>query len=103
MGLPIASLLAQAGYSVSGIDLNKDKVDAINRAECPFDEVGLPELINKVVTQGYLKATTDIPCSDTYLVAVPTPHKNNSCDRSYVFAAADAIAKVAKTGANGNS
>lgn len=98
MGLPIASLLAQAGYSVSGIDLNKDKVDAINRAECPFDEVGLPELINKVVTQGYLKATTDIPCSDTYLVAVPTPHKNNSCDRSYVFAAADAIAKVAKTG-----
>jgi len=98
MGLPIASLLAQTGYSVSGIDLNKDKVDAINRAECPFDEVGLPELINKVVTQGYLKATTDIPCSDTYLVAVPTPHKNNSCDRSYVFAAADAIAKVAKTG-----
>ena len=98
MGLPIASLLAQAGYSVSGVDLNKDKVDAINRAECPFDEVGLPELINKVVTQGYLKATTDIPCSDTYLVAVPTPHKNNSCDRSYVFAAADAIAKVAKTG-----
>jgi len=98
MGLPIASLLAQAGYSVSGVDLNKDKVDAINRAECPFDEVGLPELITKVVTQGYLKATTSIPSSDTYLVAVPTPHKNSKCDRSYVFAAVDAIAKVAKEG-----
>jgi UDP-N-acetylglucosamine 2-epimerase (non-hydrolysing) len=98
MGLPIASLLAQAGYSVTGVDLNKEKVDAINRAECPFDEVGLPELIIKVVSQGYLTAATDIPSSDTYLVAVPTPHKDNRCDRSYVFSAADAIAKVAKDG-----
>jgi len=29
---------------------------------------------------------------------VPTPHKNESCDRSYVFAAVDAIAEVAKDG-----
>lgn len=98
MGLPIASLLAQAGYSVTGVDLNKDKVESINRAECPFDEVGLPELITKVVSQGYLTANTQIPSSDTYLVAVPTPHKDNACDRSYVFSAADAIAKVAKDG-----
>jgi UDP-N-acetylglucosamine 2-epimerase (non-hydrolysing) len=98
MGLPIASLLAQAGYNVTGVDLNKEKVEAINRAECPFDEVGLPELITKVVSQGYLTAATEIPSSDTYLVAVPTPHKDNRCDRSYVFSAADAIAKVAKDG-----
>jgi UDP-N-acetylglucosamine 2-epimerase (non-hydrolysing) len=98
MGLPISSLIAQAGYSVTGVDLNKDKVDSINRGECPFDEVGMPELIQKVVNQGFLKASTEIPSSDTYLVAVPTPHKNNRCDRSYVFAAADAIAKVAKDG-----
>ncbi|MDX2367874.1 MAG: UDP-N-acetylglucosamine 2-epimerase (non-hydrolyzing) [Colwellia sp.] len=98
MGLPIASLLAQAGYSVTGVDLNSDKVDAINRGECPFDEAGLPELIHKVVSQGFLKASISIPSSETYLVAVPTPHKDNSCDRSYVFAAVDAIAKVAKNG-----
>jgi UDP-N-acetylglucosamine 2-epimerase (non-hydrolysing) len=102
MGLPISSLIAQAGYSVTGVDLNQEKVDSINRGECPFDEVGMPELIKKVVTQGFLKASTIIPSSDTYLVAVPTPHKGasegNRCDRSYVFAAADAIAKVAKDG-----
>ncbi|WP_286270997.1 non-hydrolyzing UDP-N-acetylglucosamine 2-epimerase [Thalassotalea hakodatensis] len=98
MGLPIASLIAQAGYSVTGIDLSQDKVDSINRGECPFDEVGMPELIKKVVEQGFLKASTSIPSSDTYLVAVPTPHKDNACDRSYVFSAADAIAKVAKDG-----
>jgi len=98
MGLPISSLIAQAGYSVTGVDLNQEKVDSINRGECPFDEVGMPELIKKVVTQGFLKASTTIPSSDTYLVAVPTPHKDSRCDRSYVFAAADAIAKVAKDG-----
>jgi UDP-N-acetylglucosamine 2-epimerase (non-hydrolysing) len=98
MGLPIASLLAQAGYSVTGVDLNSDKVDAINRAECPFDEAGLPELIEQVVSQKFLTASTEIPSSETYLVAVPTPHQNNSCDRSYVFSAVDAIAKVAKNG-----
>lgn len=98
MGLPIASLLAQAGYSVTGVDLNKEKVTSINNAECPFDEVGLPELINKVISQGFLTASTEIPSSDTYLVAVPTPHKDSKCDRSYVFAAADAICKVAKEG-----
>jgi len=102
MGLPIASLLAQAGYSVTGVELNNDKVDAINRGECPFDEAGLPELIDKVVEQGFLKASTSIPSSETYLVAVPTPHKGSSkgksCDRSYVFSAVDAIAKVAKDG-----
>jgi UDP-N-acetylglucosamine 2-epimerase (non-hydrolysing) len=98
MGLPIASLLAQAGYSVTGVDLNQEKVESINKAECPFDEVGLPELITKVVTQGLLTASTQIPSSDTYLVAVPTPHKDNRCDRSYVFSAADAIAKVAENG-----
>jgi len=98
MGLPISSLLAQAGYSVTGVDLSQEKVDSINRGECPFDEVGMPELVKKVVDQGYLTASLSIPSSQTYLVAVPTPHKNKSCDRSYVFAAVDAIAKVAKDG-----
>ncbi|OUR63150.1 UDP-N-acetylglucosamine 2-epimerase [Colwellia sp. 39_35_sub15_T18] len=102
MGLPIASLLAQAGYNVTGVDLNSDKVDAINRRECPFDEAGLPELIQQVVSQGFLTASTEIPSSETYLVAVPTPHKDSAkgkvCDRAYVYSAVDAIAKVAKNG-----
>lgn len=98
MGLPISSLIAQAGFSVTGVDLSQEKVDSINRGECPFDEVGMPELVKKVVSQGFLKASTEIPSADTYLVAVPTPHKDNSCDRSYVFSAVDAIAKVAKDG-----
>lgn len=98
MGLPISCLIAEAGYKVSGVDLNKDKVASINRADCPFDEVGLPDLLSKVVSQGFLKADTQIKESDMYLVAVPTPHLNSQCDLSYVFSAVDAIATVAKSG-----
>jgi len=98
MGLPIASLLAQAGYQVTGVDLSDAKVAAINAGQCPFDEVGLPELITKVVSQGFLKASTSMVSSDTYLVAVPTPHHNGKCDRSYVFSAVDAIIEVAENG-----
>ncbi len=96
MGLPIACLLANAGYRVTGVDLNTEKVEAINNAACPFDEEGMPELLTKVVGTGFLTATTTIPINDYYLVAVPTPHNDTKCDRSYVFSAVDAIAKVAK-------
>jgi UDP-N-acetylglucosamine 2-epimerase (non-hydrolysing) len=48
------------------------------------------------VSQGYLNASNIVHSSNTYLVAVPTPHIDSKCDRSYVFAAA--IAKVAKDG-----
>jgi len=98
MGLPISSLLAQAGYSVTGVDLSKDKVLSINRGECHFDEEGMPKLVKKVVDQGFLVASTSIPSSETYLVAVPTPQKDRQCDRSYIFSAIDAIAEVAKYG-----
>jgi UDP-N-acetylglucosamine 2-epimerase (non-hydrolysing) len=58
----------------------------------------MPELVKKVVEQGYLVASMSIPSCETYLVAVPTPHRNKQCDRSYVFSAVDAIAEVAKNG-----
>jgi UDP-N-acetylglucosamine 2-epimerase (non-hydrolysing) len=98
MGLPLASLLAQAGYLVSGVDLDSAKVAAINAAQCPFNEPGLPPLVAKVVEQGFLKASDTLCCCDTYLIAVPTPHKDHLCDLSYVYRAAEAIALVAENG-----
>ena len=95
MGLPIACLLADAGYKVTGIDLNIEKIEAINKAQCPFEEKGMPELLAKVVNSGFLTTTTLVSNNNYYLVAVPTPHNNRKCDLSYVFAAVDAIAKVA--------
>ena len=98
MGLPIAALIANAGHRVTGVDINSSVVDQINEGRCPFDEDGLPELISKVVKSGVLRASTTVPSSDIYLVAVPTPQKERRCDLTYVEAAIDSIVEVAVNG-----
>lgn len=98
MGLPISCLIARGGYDVTGIDLNHDKVSAINSATCPFDEPGLQELLENVINKGFFKASEKLTGSDIYLIAVPTPHIDTKCDLSYVKSAIQDIAKVASDG-----
>lgn len=96
MGLPIACLIAQKGYAVTGVDINPKVVAMINSGESPFREEGLPELLQEVVNSGNLRATTETPSADIYIIAVPTPHKDKKCDTTYVMNAIDSIAGVAK-------
>ncbi|MEX1019472.1 MAG: nucleotide sugar dehydrogenase [Litorilinea sp.] len=44
VGLPLAITLAQAGYQVTGIDLDQRKIDAINRGESYISDVASEEL-----------------------------------------------------------
>lgn len=74
-GLPLAVVVAEAGHEVTGIDVNQDVVDMINRGECPITgEPGLPEMIEKYHGTN-LKATTDaVPASsDTQIHVVIVP------------------------------
>lgn len=78
VGLPVASLFADAGFPVVGIRRSQAKVDMINRGECPIGgkEPGLAELMARVVQEGRLEATTDYePCREAQvvLIAVETP------------------------------
>src|SRR3989344_8094592 len=78
VGLPVACLLAKAGFSVIGINRGKEKVDLVNKGISPIEgkEPGLSELVREVVNGGKLTATTDYSfCrqSDIILIAVETP------------------------------
>jgi UDP-N-acetyl-D-mannosaminuronic acid dehydrogenase len=78
VGLPVACLFAEAGFPVVGIRRSQDKVDMINRGECPLQgkEPGLAELVSRVVGAGRFHATIDYSvCRDAQvvLVAVETP------------------------------
>jgi UDP-N-acetyl-D-mannosaminuronic acid dehydrogenase len=78
VGLPVACLFAEAGFPVVGIRRSQDKVDMINRGECPIQgkEPGLAELLRRVVGGGRFRATTDyMVCRDAriVLIAVETP------------------------------
>ena len=100
IGLPTAVVMAESGLKVVGVDISKERVDKINRAETPIVEPGLEEALRKVVTAGKLTASTEPPEADCYILAVPTPFKeNHEVDISFIYAAADSIAPKLNPGA----
>ena len=93
IGLPTAAVLAQAGKTVIGVDVNQSSVDAINAGEVPFVEDGLESVLAGVVAQGKLSAQLETPAADAYIVSVPTPFLgDHDADLSYIEAAARGIA-----------
>jgi UDP-N-acetyl-D-mannosaminuronic acid dehydrogenase len=78
VGLPLAARFAQVGFEVTGLDVNAEKVNAVNDGGCPIKgkEPGLADLIAQVVSAGTLRATTDYTVchkADVILIAVETP------------------------------
>ncbi|OGX15667.1 MAG: hypothetical protein A2166_02740 [Omnitrophica WOR_2 bacterium RBG_13_41_10] len=75
LGLCIAACFADKNYKVTGVDIDKDKIDAINRGESPVQETALAQLIKKcknnlTATNDYRKAVKN---SDITFVVVATP------------------------------
>jgi UDP-N-acetyl-D-mannosaminuronic acid dehydrogenase len=60
IGLPWAAVLAaDLGVDVTCLDLDEERVDAIERADSPFAEPSLDDLLTEAVDAGRLRATTD--------------------------------------------
>lgn len=88
IGLPTAIIAAQHGVTVTGVDINLNVVDTINKGEIHIVEPGLQELCKEVVSTGKLKASLKPEESDVYLIVVPTPfNSDHEPDISYVEAA----------------
>lgn len=99
IGLPTATMFASRKVKVVGVDINQRAVDTINEGRIHIVEPELDILVHAVVTEGYLRATTAPEASDAFLIAVPTPFKDDHVpDLSYVEAAAIAIAPVLRRG-----
>lgn len=99
IGLPTAIVLAESGWQVHGIDINAERVDAINAGDPVIQEPEVFEKLQLVLTAGNFKVSTVCEPADYFIIAVPTPFKEEKkADLSYVYAAADAIAAVIKAG-----
>jgi len=103
IGLPTAAMFASRKIKVIGVDVNQHAVDTINRGEIHIVEPDLDMIVHAAVTEGYLKATTTPEPADAFLIAVPTPFKNNDSeipepDLSYIKKASEAISPVLKKG-----
>ena len=95
IGLPTAAVLASSGAEVTGVDINSEAVATINAGKVPFVEPDMATTVAGVVSQGYLRATTETPHADNYIVAVPTPFKDgHEPDLSYIETAGKQIAPL---------
>ena len=93
VGLPTASLLANRGFQVYGVDVNPYIVETINRGDIHIYEPDLDVLVRAAVNSGNLKATLEPQEADVFILAVPTPFQGeHKPDLSYVEAATNAIA-----------
>src|SRR4030081_2015866 len=93
IGLPTAVSLATGGLEVTGVDVNPDIVERVNRGEAPFAEPDLSVAVSGAVAMGRLRAQREVPPADAYVIAVPTPFTgDHRADLSYITAAAEAVA-----------
>lgn len=93
--------MASLGFEVVGIDVDPAKIERLRRGEVPFYEPGLDQLLKDEVAAGRLTFTTDFNQArdcDIHFICVGTPQAKNSlaADMTYVNAALESIAPIAK-------
>ncbi|WND83030.1 UDP-N-acetyl-D-mannosamine dehydrogenase [Lysobacter capsici] len=99
IGLPTAAAFAAARKRVIGIDVTASIVDTINRGEIHIIEPELDTAVRAAVSGGFLRASLRPEAADAFLIAVPTPFKNDhEPDLSYIEAAAKSLAPVLRKG-----
>ena len=75
VGLPLVVEFAQAGFNVTGIDIDARKVDQVNQGKSYVQDIP-SEVLGPLVKAGRIKATTDFSAVaglDTINICVPTP------------------------------
>lgn len=98
IGLPTAVALCQGGLEVVGLEVNERIVAEVTNGILPFVEPGLAEALSEVHRSGRLSATMQAEPADTFILAVPTPFRDNhEPDLSYIRSAVEAIAGVLVT------
>ncbi len=96
VGLVAGACFAQTGNDVICGDVDATKIEALNRGEIPIYEPGLEQLVERNLSEGRLRFTTDIPLvtreSEIIFIAVGTPpDEDGSADLRHVLDVAAVI------------
>jgi UDP-N-acetyl-D-glucosamine dehydrogenase len=101
VGLPLAVEFALKGFSVTGIDLDKRKIDSLAAGKNYIQDIR-DEEVATVIKDGLLRAQSGYSGSgelDVIYICVPTPFtENKEPDISYIKSAAESIAKNLRPG-----
>jgi len=96
VGLPLAVVFGEAGFTVTGVDPDARKVDSLNKGVSYIPDVKT-ETVETLVKSGNLTATTDFSVlqeMDAVSICVPTPlRKTGDPDMSFILSATEELAK----------
>jgi UDP-N-acetyl-D-mannosaminuronic acid dehydrogenase len=99
VGLPTASLLANAGFHVLGVDIDRDIVSMLRGGRTRLEEAGLATLVSAAVNSGNLVTGSEPEPADTFMICVPTPvTPAKSADLRAVEQAARSLLTLLKPG-----
>ena len=101
VGLPLATIFAEAGFTVVGVEPDQAKVDMLRSGKSYVQDVPTENLA-KLIESGKLSATSDFSVlanADAISICVPTPlRKTGDPDLSYILVATDELAKYMHPG-----
>ena len=101
VGVPLAQAFAEAGKTVLLVDVDPDRVDALNRGESYIVDVP-SEQLKELVDDGRVSATTDydeLRDVGAILIALPTPlSRQREPDLTILVSAAEEIASRLRPG-----
>jgi len=95
VGLPLSLQFARSGVSVLGLDIDRNKVEALNASQSYIHHIS-PSSIGEQVAKGRFSASIDfrrVQEVQAIIICVPTPlNKNREPDISYILQTGEAIA-----------
>ncbi len=101
VGLPLAVEFAKAGFTVTGIEVDRHRATSIAAGRSYIPDVPTGELAG-LVKAGRLRATGDFKAlakTDAVIICVPTPlRKTREPDISFILAAAEQVAQTTHPG-----
>lgn len=101
IGLPTSIMFANHGVEVVGVDINPLVIQKLNSGNIHIEEPGLQEAFMNALDKGKFKASLEPEKADAFIVAVPTPNKNDeykSFGNKYLMQALENILPVLEKG-----
>ena len=101
VGLVTGTCFADLGNRVTCVDIDQDRIDALNRGEMPIYEPGLEEMVRRNASSGRLSFTTvyddGLEDADFAFICVDTPAgATGEADLKYIRSAAEMIGAAIK-------
>jgi len=99
VGLVAGACFSNTGNDVDMVDVDKGRIDMLNRGELPIYEPGLGEIVNANVAKGRLRFTVDLASAivpaEVVILAVGTPSApEGSVNMAYMDKAAEQIGRA---------